>query len=345
MKEESLLLKTKEIYSFDSHGETYDLEKINFESSRKLINLLERLKKLERINKLRIVMRGFSITGVDNKYSQTLHDYFKAEELNRFFVVGQKAANYLRREEEIHHALYNRNFESKELLIEEIKSLFEEAKKILQLKIEIKGELNQKLIDIDMETSHNQLIYNRLFLTAFLHNIGNKWSDKVSTPFISVTHGKNKKITAKKFATNNRNGEAKNSGYILLGYMPIENLKFEKLTADLNDELNRLGIAWYKDIHNEILFLDGIMPHRIIGLFEICADGEEQFILNPWLQNMFRRNNQFNYKQGIDINQRDFEEFAQQLGYRGYILEEENNRYNKTFETESYKPISGFEKL
>lgn len=343
MKEESILFKTKEVLSFDCERDLYDLEKIDFHSSRKIITFMERLKKLEKENKIRIVMRGFSIKDDSNRYSQNLHNKFKEEELNRFFVVGQKAADYFRAEEATYTQLYNGNFEDKEVLIHEINNMYKEATEILHLKTGIEGELSRHLIKIDTTTPFNQLIYNRLFLTAFLHNVGNKWSGKISTPFISAAYGKNKKETAIKFATNNRRGQPENAGYILLGYMPTENLKFEKLTTDLNDELKRLGLIWYEDIHKEILFLDGIMPHRVIGIFEIENHREEYFILNPWLHKMFKHNIRFNYRDGINIDQRNFEAFAENLGYRGYILETKNDRYNKLFEAEKFKRISGFE--
>lgn len=111
----------------------------------------------------------------------------------------------------------------------------------------------------------------------------------------------------------------------------------------MNRELEDLGVLWYEDKHTEVMLLDGIMPHRIIGLFEIDMHLNETFILNPWLREMFLENRKFYYKRGIEIDQTRFDEYARDLRYGAYVSEIDGERYNRIFEEESYHSVVSFE--
>jgi len=344
VRNESLLKNVIEIYSFETERETYQLDRINFSKSKKLINLIQKLNRLEVQNKIKVITRGFSIRDSDNHYSRVEHGNFVNQELNKFFIVGQKGAHYLEEQLKERRDLYNYNMGDRMILIDEIKNLYEEANKIIK-QMQSRGTISTRFIDFTKDTSLSQLQYNKVFLTAFLHNIGRKWSGKMSSPLLSFSYGNRKKETAKKFATNAlRDGNPGNDGLIILGYVPLEGRSFEKLTDDLNMELEELGVTWYENVHREIMLLDGIMPQHIIGLFEVKENGEENFILNPWLGNMFSESRRFDYKRGIEINQASFEEFATDLKYGAFILETDEGRYNKTFQDIGYHSVPEIKK-
>ncbi|MGG1679518.1 hypothetical protein ACIFOT_27915 [Neobacillus sp. NRS-1170] len=332
MKNEALLKNVQDVFSFEPEGETYQLDSINFCKSKHLINLIKRLNTLETQCKIKVITRGFSIRDNNNNFNREEHDYFLNYELNKFFIVGQKGAHYLEEQLRDRRNLYNYDMYDRRILIQEIIDLFEEANKILK-EIGARGTISSRFIDFSEDIPLAQLQYNKIFLTAFLHNIGRKWSGKISSPLLSFSHGFRKKETAKNFATNAlRDGIPRNDGFIILGYVPLESMSFGKLTDELNMELEELGVTWHENVHNEIMLLDGIMPHHIIGLFEIKENGEENFILNPWLGKMFSESMRFHYLRGIEINQDRFEEFATDLKYGAFILETDEGRYNKTFQ-------------
>ena len=68
------------------------------------------------------------------------------------------------------------------------------------------------------------------------------------------------------------------------------------------------------------------MPHRVFGLFEVKDDGDERFIINPWLEKSFRENLQFDAQKGVYINQDNFKEYAEYLNYGAFILQSEGER-------------------
>ncbi|SDZ00122.1 hypothetical protein [Bacillus sp. 166amftsu] len=339
MKNEALLKNVQEVYSFEVEGETYQLDKINFNKAKKLINLIQTLNRLEVHNKIKVITRGFSIRDNNNHFSHEEHGYFFNHELNKFFIVGQKGAHYLEEQLRERRELYTYNMSDRMILIHEIFNLYEDANKILKT-IQVNGTISSRFIEFTDDTPLSQLQYNKIFLTAFLHNIGRKWSGKISSPLLSFSYGIRKKETAKNFATNAlRDGTPRNDGFIILGYVPFEGRRFEKLTDDLNMELEELGVTWYENAHKEIMLLDGIMPQHIIGLFEVKENGEENFILNPWLGKMFSESRRFDYRRGITINQARFEEFATDLKYGAFILETDGGRYNKTFQDIGYHSV------
>jgi hypothetical protein len=339
MRNESLLNNIKEIYSFEVEGETYELDRINFSKSKKIINLIQKLKRLEVQNKIKLITRGFSIKDINNGYSHKEHEYFLEYELNKFFMVGQKGAHYLEEQLRDSRELYNYHMDDRVKLIDEIKKLYEEANRILK-QMKVMGKISTTFVEFADDISLSQLHYNKIFLTAFLHNVGRKWSGKISSPLLSFSYGPKKKETATKFATNAlREGTPQSNGLIILAYVPFEYMGYEKLTDDLNRELEELGVTWYENIHSEIMLLDGILPQHIIGLYEVKQNGEENFILNPWLGKMFSENRQFNYKRGVEINQDRFLEFATDLQYGAYILQTDEGRYNKTFQDIGYHSV------
>ncbi|MDQ1236388.1 hypothetical protein QE450_003886 [Paenibacillus sp. SORGH_AS306] len=340
---ESLLKNVENIISFDieNFNNSYELKDINFKVCKKFINFLANLSKLENKNEIWITMRGFSLRDNNNRFSSQEHCEFKNSLLNNFFVVGQKAAFYLQEIGDEVKGINTYSVKDEQKLKEDIKMLFDESITILSdIKPEYVQNFKSKFKKYENENSLDKLHYNKNFLIAFLHNIGGRWSGKPYSPMISVTYGDNKKETAKKFATKNSRSGPENDGFIILSYTIQDNRVYEKLTKDLNEELNKLGLEWYQDTHNEIITMDGIMPHKIIGLFEISKnENKEIFIMNPWLQKMFIEDRKFDYKKGININQEYFETYARELGYTSYVSQSKEKRYIINFD-EDYKNIN-----
>lgn len=90
MRNEFLLKDVDEVFSFGVEGDMYDLDKVNFTVAKKLIGLMERLNRLEKENKIIIIMRGFSFRDRSNSFSLADHERFKESELNKFLLLDKK---------------------------------------------------------------------------------------------------------------------------------------------------------------------------------------------------------------------------------------------------------------
>ncbi|WBW98841.1 hypothetical protein [Oceanirhabdus sp. W0125-5] len=153
-----------------------------------------------------------------------------------------------------------------------------------------------------------------------LHNIGNAWCDKKKSPLISASSSFE---TACEFS--NPTNIEKTS--IVIAEYGYEDSPYFIRTEKLNEILKNFGVEWYEDIHKEIMMLDGIYTHYILGIFDIRDMGDYDFIMNPWLYEQFKKDIDIDLKKGINVEQTDFEEIAKKIGYKkvNYFRSDESN--------------------
>lgn len=336
MNRKSLFEHVESVYSFSPSNDYYDLNNISFQSSKKLLKLSNSLRYQETKGRLIKSFRGFSFS---NDYE---HQDFINNQLNKFFVVGQKGNYYLKQcfNEIKEHAVRK----TKEDIILKIKTYYQEINEIIKNKKEpVSGSLDSKLIDGIDQLELEALVNIEMFLAAVGHNIGGQWKEKKYSSILSFSYGYNSKSTAKKFALGMGRQNRFDKGIIIYSYLPIEETNYIKFTKKLNQELLKLGVSWYEDIHHEAMVLNGILPHHIIGLFEVNRNSKlEKFYLNPWLNKMFLENKGVDFQKGIIINQEHFDEYAKALKYSVYFLQINNKRYERDFNQKYYTQSYGF---
>ena len=87
--------------------------------------------------------------------------------------------------------------------------------------------------------------------------------------------------------------------------------------------LKNYGVECSEDPNSEIMILNGLYPHNIIGFFEIEKKSTKRFILNYWFHQQIKddlcRKSNFDYKNGVEVLQENFQEAAIRLGYGSFF--------------------------
>ena len=183
----------------------------------------------------------------------------------------------------------------------------------------VKGQITSECQDFILKDSQtNNLQRWKLFFLSFLHNSGTPSNYKASSPFLSFTHGSRKMQIARKFALN----RCKHDTGIIFLYSLNANFPYYFQAKYLTDQLAKYNVDWYQDIHHEVILVNGMYPHFLVGVFEVTKTRTPRFILNPWIYDEFRRGNEFNYTEGVSIDQSRFQALAGELGYQRYFYHE-----------------------
>jgi len=313
----------KDIVSFETFNpneskDDYTLTRINDNTIEVVMNIFSQLLSLEESNQLDILFRG------------VIKDRgFKENDLSKHFIVGEKGKYYLNQEGK--SLIYTENFNNRESLKIEVITIVKRINRIIKERNHIlSGHLD---IESFEESSIEDLRYFKLFYTAVLHNIGNRWSNKRESIFISTTYGDEKLKIAKGFATPSQGNEG--IGLIFV-YYKLRDTNNSIRTKHINEVLEKLQVKWYDDKHNELMVIDGIFPHYNLGILELLEDGKGNFIVNPWLYNQIQNDVPLNIQDGIYIDQTDFIKLADDLGYNKYYEEfTDGNRNYHTIDGKS----------
>ena len=113
-----------------------------------------------------------------------------------------------------------------------------------------------------------------IFFLSFLHNSGNPKSFKLSSPFLSLTYGDDRREIAERFALE----RCKHDRGIVFIYSLKSKSRYYFLAKDLANQLEEHGVHWYPDRNSEILLLDGMYPHFLIGILEVSKDPMNQIL-------------------------------------------------------------------
>lgn len=245
--------------------------------------------------------------------------FFDVEYMKKFFVVGQKADVFQMTVPKNHNVNHIQE-ERKTEVLEKVLFLARKVNHIIESKKKnhnISGQISPTAIEQIKKLDLSKLNFLKIIFISFLHNNGDK-SFKSDSPFLSLTNGEKKFDKAKEFALSRQH----NKGYIFL-YALNKNLFSSDyiITEEFTDFIRKLGIQWYPDIHQEIMLLNGMYPHFILGIYKIENCQIESFFMNPELYKLLSTgHNNFDTENGLPINQKNFIQLAKELGHRTFFF-------------------------
>jgi len=298
-------------YSFDlyNNGEPYELEEVDQNIIDKFQNLIE---KLETIPQVILCTRG------DSKSSLRKHNIFFEKELSKVFIVGEKSqSNIKKTTSDKYKHTHNLNNEN---LIDELRILINEVNDEVKNKPEshkIFGKINDDFLNKLREENDIDILSKwKIFFLSFLHNSGSLKDFKSNSPFLSMAYGYKKYFIAKRFAFS----RIPHDRAITYLYSLNAGDPYYMQTNLMTKELKQFGIEWYEDIHNEIMLINGMFPHFLLGILETTKSSTVRCIINPWLYDLLKKNKAFDYKNGLNINQENFNKLAENLGYTNFFF-------------------------
>lgn len=306
--------KVQKFYSFDKDSEPYELIKVNEKIILKFHKLLD---KLESQSQTILCTRG------DSKESIEVHNDFFKSDLNKIFIVGGKSNyNFSADVQSIYQHTYLENIKN---LQQELEELIEKANKAMNRREEefsiktLKYFAGLQLAEFDIES----LLKLKIFFLSFFHTDGRLREFSDNSPFLSITYGNEKFSIARKFALGEDNPKEK--AFIYLYSLNAGDPYYMK-TNILSKALNKIGAKWHYDKYHEILLINGMFPHYMLGIFEVEKNKTPQFIINPYLYDILEKDEQFDYVNGLSINQENFQEYAKKLGYKNYFFTTQGNK-------------------
>ncbi len=277
------------------------------------------IKELEKDKNIIVCTRGDS--RVDNK------EFFTTEYIKNFFVVGQKADIFQLLEPKSSNYSCTVSDEKKEIL-NSLLTIIKKVNCIVRNKPEnhnIKGKITKEAIAQIRNLDIEKLLFLQIILISFLHNNGNN-SFKSDSPFLSLTNAKCKFYKAKEFVLNSKNET--NNGYIFLYALNKSTFLSDFIiTKEFTKFLKEIGIEWYPDIHQEIMLLNGMYPHFILGIYKVKNNEIESFYMNPELFNLLRDGKVFDKENGLTVNQENFKQIAELLGHKKFFFVQGNQTF------------------
>ena len=285
-------------------------------------NIVDRFKEL--ISSLENNKEVYLSTRGDHCINLEKHNEFFTEEyIKNFFGVGLKSKSAIKipREEEFEHTIVD----EKTKLVNQLQEVIGHCNAKIDGKPEnhnIQGRVSDSFIE-SLDT-YNVIELNqwKIFFLSFLHNDGSLNVFKSSSPFLSLTQGWKKYRTARNFSFM-RNNYGRGIIY-LYALSKSDNNYF--ITKEFTKKLKAFDIVWYKDIHKEIMLLNGMYPHYLLGVFEVKKTSTPKFIFNPALYKLLKNGEEFDFIGGLTINQNNFLEMAQKLGYKRFFYTYGNGR-------------------
>ncbi len=308
--------KVQEFYSFKFQDdvEQYELYKVEKDIILRFHNLLD---KLESQSQTILCTRG------DSKQNTSKHNKFFQNDLNKVFTVGGKSNYHLNKDVE---SIYRHTYiENKELLQKELKELVKKANNAMNKREKgfsiktLEYFTNLQLDKFDIES----LLKLKVFFLSFFHTDGRLREFSNTSPFLSMTYGGKKFTIARRFALGKDN--PKSEAFVYLYSLNAGDPYYMK-TNSLSRELRKQGAKWHYDKYHELLLINGMFPHYILGIFEVKKNSTPIFIINPYLYNILEENKLFDYINGLEIDQKNFIEYAKSLGYENYFYTTNNNK-------------------
>jgi len=278
----------------------------------------ELIKSLESNKEVYLCTRGDSRNSLQNH-----NIFFTDEYVKDFFAVGLKSVSTIKvaKKEEFQHIV----IDEKEKLLNELKEIIRLCNDRIDRKPKshnIEGRIHDTLIEELDNYSVEELNQWKIFFLSFLHNEGSLNAFKSSSPFLSLTYGWKKYRTARNFSLSKNNF---GKGIIYL-YTLSKNDPDYYVTKEFTKYLKELNITWYEDKHKEIMLLNGMYPHYLLGFFEVTKTSTPKFVLNPALYELLENGEEFDYNGGLTIDQSNFLEMAQRLGHQRVFFTYGNDR-------------------
>lgn len=294
-----------------------EFTEIKSEISKKFEGLIS---ELEENNDVILCLRG---------ESKNYEKFLSFDMLKKFFIVGQKVNAHIRTPKEEYKHIDKLD---RKILLTEINQIIREVNvqiknnphKRKPLKGEISPEFVKNIADKDI-TVLNKI---KIFFLAYLHNsYKNKLFNSI-TPFLSMAKGSKKFEIAKYFALNK--GKKENSYVFLYSLCTKVNKNIPEqyiITEEFIKVLKSLGIENLDDRYSEVMLLNGMYPHYLLGIIKIEDKKISEFIMNPSLFNKLKNDEEFNFENGLPINQKNFMELAKELGYQTFFYTNGGNTF------------------
>ena len=248
----------------------------------------------------------------DSKENQDLHNNFFKNELAKIFIIGSKSrSNYIKNEDD----LFEFYAGGRKKIIENLEELIRICNEKIASKPDshcITGKFSTSFKKYLFTLNKKELEHWRLFFISFLHNNGKGRSFKKFknySPFTSLTYGKRKGRIARRFAMKSKKDIDTGIIYIV----SVNNYYGNYIkTADMIKVLKQHGINWYPDVHSELMLINGIFPHDILGIMEVKNNRTPLLIINPWLFKEYLDGKRFSLTKGIPINQKYFKKWIKE---------------------------------
>lgn len=238
--------------------------------------------------------------------------------------MGDKAQYHIEQRIDAESRKLNLEIPALEDIINLLPNVKTEIKKwCSRYKDEIEGDISDKLIS-DLKNEDSSVVEAwRLLLYALLHNHGEN-EFKPYSFLVSLSHGDKKYRVARHFA--NRKFE---HGIVCV-YILNENYNGEYITAKyLKEKLADYGVKWFDDRDNEIMLMNALFPHYIVGFFEIRDKVVKRFILNNWFYLQMKVNSDYDFSQGVYVDQGEelekFMEAVRRQNLRTYAVKDTDN--------------------
>ena len=265
--------KVQEYYSFKSDQEEYNLFLVDQSVVSRFHHLLT---KIESQSQTILCTRG------DAKES---HYHFFQEDLNKIFTVGEKSRYHF--SENVKNIYLHTYTENKTILEKELRDLIQKVNQAMNRRErEFSLKTLEYFIDLEFDKFDIELLLKlKVFFLSFLHTDGREEELSSTSPFLSVTYGNKKFSIARKFALGKKN--PKKRAFIYLYSLNAGDPYYMK-TNILSKKLQQEGAKWHYDKYKEILLINGMFPHYMLGIFEVEINRTPRFIMNPYLYEVLK---------------------------------------------------------
>ncbi|QGT99484.1 hypothetical protein SYNTR_0891 [Candidatus Syntrophocurvum alkaliphilum] len=189
---------------------------------------------------------------------------------------------------------------------------------------EVIDKIREKIIDTDL---YDDLLLIKEWLGFALHTGGNKKFSAIS-PWVSTSMGNNRYKNAYLYGVGNLRfpesiNKIQNKAFVILDYWELvseENHTYRN--ADyVRNELKRMGVNWYRNIHNEVMVKYALFPHQIIGYYYFENDELQYYFINHHYLREWKNNENFKIGDFVYINQANVD-FPSSNPYRMIYLKQ-----------------------
>lgn len=178
------------------------------------------------------------------------------------------------------------------------------------------------------ETNNHSYYDMYLKVLSILHIVQDKAPFQSKIPCVSTSRSKS--VAQKIFS------KTDNFSYTIVAFTNKSPECMCLETKNIKKFCDEIGMEGFKDKYKEVIFLDCIFPHNILGVIEKSCSGEEKFIVNPNLLKMIDDLDSFDgiinklNKSGVTINQVAFNRKLKESSlYNKSIFQKERGRLIK----------------
>lgn len=264
--------------------------------------------------------RRLVFRGIDKKTYKNFKDFI--------FIGGEKARFNLSKDLE-NDLGYNTLEEWNEKKDENFEQVLEHLKEHFEkfAIYGISGDISIIIENIKKYKTKYKYSYYDMYLKvlSILHIVQDKAPFQSKIPCVSTSRSK---VIAQEIFS-----EKDDISYIIVAFTNKSPECMYLETKKIKQFCDEIGMEGFKDKYEEVIFLDCIFPHNILGVIEKSCSSKEVFIVNPNLLKMIDDADSFDdlikklKKSGVEINQIAFyRKLKESSLYQKYIFQEERRR-------------------